>query len=92
ALLVYDTLLTMGREVVHVWHGGHCGFVLLYCANRYSALLNRVMVILERVAWSGMSDQAPFSALPIYALSGKRLWLLLVVSCIGMVLPAADMV
>ncbi|KAI0758416.1 hypothetical protein BD413DRAFT_309903 [Trametes elegans] len=32
-----------------------------------------------------------FSALRVYALSGKRLWLLLVVLCFGVVLPAADL-
>lgn len=33
-----------------------------------------------------------FSALRVYAISGKRLWLLIIVLCFGLVLPAAELV
>ncbi|KAI0758415.1 hypothetical protein BD413DRAFT_617170 [Trametes elegans] len=56
-LLVYDTSLTLGREVPQVWSGGSLGFSVLYVTTRYTAILNRVVVILERVSWDGQSKQ-----------------------------------
>ncbi|KAI8972879.1 hypothetical protein BD414DRAFT_540133 [Trametes punicea] len=38
-----------------------------------------------------MSNSSVFSSLRAYALSGKRLWLLLVILCLGVVLPVADL-
>ncbi|KAI0331737.1 hypothetical protein GY45DRAFT_558000 [Cubamyces sp. BRFM 1775] len=117
AVLVYDTIVTLDREVAQVWKGGSVWFAVLYCANRYCAILNRLLVVLERMQWKGQTIQksfgtyscgviswldpvllvitwfaiATFSALRVYALSGKRLWLLLVVLCLGLVLPVADL-
>ncbi|KAH9888060.1 hypothetical protein C8Q73DRAFT_712010 [Cubamyces lactineus] len=110
-VLVYDTIITLDREVAQVWKGGSVWFAVLYGANRYCSIANRVMVILERIQWKGQTIQvcgivswldtvllvitwlaiATFSALRVYALSGKRLWLLLVVLCFGLVLPVADL-
>ncbi|KAI0821890.1 hypothetical protein BC628DRAFT_785475 [Trametes gibbosa] len=114
ALLVYDTFLTAGREVSLIWTGpgGTWRLSVLYATNRYSALLNRLMIILERVEWPGQSKKvctailwldalflvitwlsiAAFSALRVYALGGKRLWLLMLVLCFALVLPAAEII
>ncbi|KAH9852381.1 hypothetical protein C2E23DRAFT_730966, partial [Lenzites betulinus] len=92
ALLVYDTLLTASREVTLIWTGGFWGYAVLYVAVRYSALSNRLMMILERLQWPGQSAKVTFSALRVYAISGKRIWLLIIVLCFGLVLPAAELV
>lgn len=39
-----------------MWSEGHLGFSVLYCANRYAMLLNRLMLILERLRWTGQSQ------------------------------------
>ncbi|KAI0363166.1 hypothetical protein BV20DRAFT_188104 [Pilatotrama ljubarskyi] len=87
ALLVYDTMLTMGREVTHVWQGRHFWFGLLYCTNSCT-VLTWLDVISLTITWLSIST---FSALRVFALSGKRVWLLVVVLCFGLVLPAADL-
>ncbi|KAI9062130.1 hypothetical protein FKP32DRAFT_892512 [Trametes sanguinea] len=56
-VLVYDAVLTFDREVAQVWKGNSVWFILLYCTNRYAAILNRVMVILERIRWEGQTDK-----------------------------------
>ncbi|OSD05125.1 hypothetical protein PYCCODRAFT_1289967 [Trametes coccinea BRFM310] len=134
-VLVYDALLTFDREVAQVWKGNSRWFILLYCTNRYAAIVNRLMVILERIKWTGQTDKrhgphcpsevllayssfaielypsctviswldtsflivtwlsiATFSALRVYAISGRRLWLLLTVLSFGIVLPIVDVV
>ena len=67
-VLVYDTLVTLDREITQVWKGGSVWFAVLYCANRYCAIANRVMVILERVQWKGQTIQVCFCLMATWIL------------------------
>ncbi len=60
-LLIYDTLLTLGREVHLFWTGQMTGARILFLANRYISLLWNVYVVVGQSA--PFSDQASYAAL-----------------------------
>ncbi|KAI0628569.1 hypothetical protein C8Q77DRAFT_1146681 [Trametes polyzona] len=75
ALLVYDTLLTARKEMALIWRKCSLGFAVLYCANRHSALLNRLLFVLERSHWVGQSRLSCSIILWLEALSLVTAWL-----------------
>ncbi|KAI0760546.1 hypothetical protein C8Q74DRAFT_1372393 [Fomes fomentarius] len=129
-LLLYDSLITLPREVRQVWSRGPSWFAVLYLTNRYCAILHRVMTTLQHLhgqtaavsihicqltfhvqeltfvhyrgifvaihiaaetldvfTWLAI---AAFSALRMYALTGKRWWSFVFLMLLASALPVID--
>ncbi|KAI0674489.1 hypothetical protein C8Q78DRAFT_989412 [Trametes maxima] len=57
ALICYDYLLTLSREMRHVWRRGRSNAVVLFCVVRYPALIGALAAILALAPWRGMSNE-----------------------------------
>lgn len=49
ALIVYDCLLTVSREIQLVWHRRVTPVTLMYCMARYGGLINVVLLIIREL-------------------------------------------
>ncbi|KAI1785967.1 hypothetical protein LXA43DRAFT_898796 [Ganoderma leucocontextum] len=94
ALLLYDTFLTMDREVRHIWSRRHASTTAMYIVARYSAMLTHLVILLIATRWSGQNIQVGigFSAVRVFVLSGKSYWQSLVVFVFGLYLSAMYLV
>lgn len=76
ALLLYDTFLTIHKEVCHVWVRRHIVTTVLCILARYSAIANRLAVILVRFRWRGQSLQVcqDIQLWSLYDSNSNTLW------------------
>ncbi|KAJ3547393.1 hypothetical protein NM688_g5405 [Phlebia brevispora] len=56
ALIWYDYALTFNGEIQQMWKRKFSWISLLYYANRYSLLINAVIVMLMQFHWSGLTQ------------------------------------
>ncbi|KAL4243441.1 hypothetical protein ABKN59_001179 [Abortiporus biennis] len=54
-LLLYDYLLTLDEEIKYVWKRKKTGISILFILNRYTSLVNSLLVFLEHIAWEDKS-------------------------------------
>ncbi|KZT73119.1 hypothetical protein DAEQUDRAFT_507570 [Daedalea quercina L-15889] len=55
-LVTYDFLLTLGREIWHVWRARQSFATLLFYGIRYPALFNVVLTLLIRMSWPSFQN------------------------------------
>lgn len=67
AFVVYDYLLTSGREIRYIWRRGFSGPAILFYVMRYSALANAIFVVIDLKPWATMTDH-------VSSRSGAHIW------------------
>ncbi len=60
ALTLYDTLLTIDREVNKIWTRGHATTTVIYIVARYSSILNHLALLFGVTRWRGQNIQVRF--------------------------------
>jgi len=58
ALLFYDYLLTLGREIEYIWAGQFSLPSMLFYIVRYSAIINTICMLAEMYPWSGLNEHS----------------------------------